>query len=50
MPCFLMNCISAVLKKGLDKLIYCGESEINAPPSAFFKQPRLYYNHPNKYC
>lgn len=19
-------------------------------PSAFFKQPKLYYNHPNKYC
>ena len=20
------------------------------PPSAFFKQPKLYYNHPNEHC
>ena len=27
--------------------------QLNYPdtsPSAFFKQPKLYYNHPNKYC
>ena len=49
MPCFLMNCISAVLKKRLDKLIYCGRKRNKRSPSAFFKELKLYYSHPNKY-
>ena len=50
MPCFLI-CISDYFGreiKSIDGLIWSRDSEW-FPPSAFFKPPKLYYNHPNKY-